>query len=62
MAKTKTYTYFMKNGEVIQIEAHNFKQATDGLREAVYHAPQIDAHGDTVLRDLVVNWVVDECH
>lgn len=62
MAKTKTYTYFMKNGEVIQIEARNFKQATDVLREAVYHAPQVDAHGETVLHDLVVNWVVDECH
>lgn len=61
MAKTKIYTYFMKNGDIHKIQAKNFKQATDGLREAVYHAPQIDAHGDTVLNDLVDNWIVEEC-
>lgn len=60
MAKTKIYTYFMKNGEIIEIEARNFRQATDVLREAVYHAPQVDAHGDTILNDLVANWTVRE--
>lgn len=60
MAKTKTYIYFMKNGDIHKIEAKNFKQATDELREVVYHAPQIDAHGDTILSDLVANWTIEE--
>ena len=60
MTKTKTYIYFMKNGDIHKIEAKNFKQATDGLREVVYHAPQIDAHGDTILNDLVANWTIEE--
>ncbi len=63
MAKRiKKYTYFMKSGEIFEIQATNFKNATDVLRESVYHAPQVDAHGDTILQDLVVNWMVEECH
>ena len=61
MAKLKEYTFMMKNGDVHKFNETNFKQATDRLREAVYHAPQIDFLGATIIQDLVDNVLIEEC-